>query len=101
MLLGHLESIFVVLSLVISWNQPMVVLRRVGLVWWDFGLILHFFWALICLVVGLLLWACVEWYSFFVLLCIFSPFMCVSITALLQMFKHQNLWKVLVLKPYF
>jgi hypothetical protein len=35
----------------------MVVLRRVELVWFDFGLVLHLFWALICLVVGLLpLW---------------------------------------------
>ena len=35
----------------------MVVLRRVELVWLDFGLVLHLFWALICLVVGLLpLW---------------------------------------------
>ena len=35
----------------------MVVLRRVKLVWFDFGLVLHLFWALICLVVGLLsLW---------------------------------------------
>jgi hypothetical protein len=28
------------------------VLRRVELVWLDFGLVLHLFWALICLVVG-------------------------------------------------
>ena len=28
----------------------MVVLRRVELVWLDFGLVLHLFWALICLV---------------------------------------------------
>ena len=35
----------------------MVVLRRVELVWLDFGLVLYLFWALICLVVGLLpLW---------------------------------------------
>ena len=35
----------------------MVVLIRVELVWLDFGLVLHLFWALICLVVGLLpLW---------------------------------------------
>ena len=35
----------------------MVVLRRVELVWFDFGLVVHLFWALICLVVGLLpLW---------------------------------------------
>ena len=35
----------------------MVVLRRVELVWLDFGLVLHLLWALICLVVGLLpLW---------------------------------------------
>ena len=31
----------------------MVVLRRVELVWLDFGLVLHLCWALICLVVGL------------------------------------------------
>ena len=31
----------------------MVVLRRVELVWLDFGLVLHLFWALISLVVGL------------------------------------------------
>ena len=31
----------------------MVVLRRVELVSLDFGLVLHLFWALICLVVGL------------------------------------------------
>jgi hypothetical protein len=35
----------------------MVVLGRVELVWFDFGFVLHLFWALICLVVGLLpLW---------------------------------------------
>ena len=35
----------------------MAVLRRVELVWLDFGLVLYLFWALICLVVGLLpLW---------------------------------------------
>ena len=32
----------------------MVVLHRVELVWFDFGLVLHLFWALICLLVGLL-----------------------------------------------
>ena len=31
----------------------MVVLRRVELVWFDFGLVVHLFWALISLVVGL------------------------------------------------
>ena len=33
------------------------MLHRVELVWFDFGLVLHLFWALICLLVGLLaLW---------------------------------------------
>ena len=31
-----------------------MVLRRVELVWFDFGLVVHLFWALISLVVGLL-----------------------------------------------
>ena len=35
----------------------MVVLCKVELVWLDFGFVLHLFWALLCLVVGLLpLW---------------------------------------------
>ena len=51
--MGHLESNVVGLAPVISWTWPMVVLRRVELVSLDFGLVLHLFWALICLVVGL------------------------------------------------
>jgi hypothetical protein len=30
----------------------MVVMRKVELVWMGLGLVLHFFWTLICLVVG-------------------------------------------------
>jgi uncharacterized membrane protein YGL010W len=35
----------------------------------------------------------------FILLHIFSPFMCVSINILLQMNKHQNSWNSLVINP--
>ena len=43
----------------LSW--PMVVWRGVELVWFDFGLVLHLFWALICLVVASTSWAHVGW----------------------------------------
>jgi hypothetical protein len=44
-------------------------------------------------------WDCVEWYLCFVLLHIFSPFMCIYTNTLLQMVNHQNSWISLVVRP--
>ena len=57
---------------------PMVVLHRVELVWLDFELVLHLFWALICLVVGLLpLWL-MSGICIIVFLVYFRYFLCNS-----------------------
>ena len=59
----------------------MAVLCRVELVWLDFGLILHLFWALICLVVGLLpLWL-MSGICIVVFVVYFSYISCVILTC--------------------
>ena len=55
----------------------MAVFCEDTMIWFGFGLILPFVCALICLVMGLVLWACVEWCLCFIslhilsLLCVF------------------------------
>jgi hypothetical protein len=74
--------------------------------WFDLDLVLclHLVGPWFGLVVGLVpLGSCVlcNMVLRFVSLCILNVFSMYSINVLLQMVKHQNLWKLLVLKPYF
>jgi len=68
-------------------------------IWFGFSLILLLFGPYFAWLCASLLWACAEWYLCFVLLHVFSPFMCIPTNALLQMNKHQNSWKSLVINP--
>jgi hypothetical protein len=54
----------------------MVVLCRVELVWFDFGLVLHLFRALICLVVGLVSLGLMSGMYFVKFLVHFRPILC-------------------------
>ena len=59
----------------------MVVLRRVEFVWLDFGLVLRLFWALICLVVGLVSLGLMSGIYFAKFLLHFRPILCAISTC--------------------
>jgi hypothetical protein len=77
----------------------MVVFYAVEMFGLVFGPVLHLFWPYFAWLWASLHWAYVEWYLCFVLLHIFSPFMCISTNTLLQMVNHQNSWNLLVVSP--
>jgi hypothetical protein len=93
------QAIFVALPPMIIWTWPMVVFCAVEMFGLGFGPVLHLFLLYFAWLWASLHWACVEWYLCFVLLHIFSPFMCISTNALLQMVNHQNSWNLLVVSP--
>ena len=79
----------------------MAVLHKVELVWLDFGLVLHLFWALICLVVGLLpLWL-MSGICIIVFLVYFRYISCVILTCRYAKDQTPKLMESVVLKPYF
>jgi RsiW-degrading membrane proteinase PrsW (M82 family) len=77
----------------------MVVLHRVESVWLDFGLVLHLFWDLICLVVGLLpLWL-MSGICIVVFLVYFRYISCVILTCPLAKDQTPKLVELISYKP--
>ena len=75
------------------------VLGKDYTIWFGFSLLLLSFGPYFTCLWASLFWACVEWFLSFVLLHIFSPFICISINTLLQMNKRWNSWNSLVINP--